>query len=513
MSKTLITPPLSSSISPPLSSSISPPLSSSISPAHLTQLQEVASLMDQIYMTLAKMRYLPASAIKRPPHNINLTLAAEKELDPLVIHLHQILPYVDSDEADGPDFIFGGEFADFRDADDVAQSRDPFYSGWETYGEGKGKWDEDGGEYIRPWVTPLTMMGNHQAVIIYDARKNRIWIIDQERWSSSDYALRGVSEGKQVSKNSMNFDHIPSRPAPEVLKDIIRRYETLEEIPGGGEHSSGFFEYEAVKALYIKHGWPENFDGDAFCIDMVRLKAQDRSKYLSSEPLRQVETYTNWGIYSEIGKIRLETQIAAAKTADEKYALQWELEKNRLYDVRRTRELEEAKGEAEKLCPRGVCIKDGEAILWELRQLDSELEWKRNSVDNNRKWMNSPDNTLERTESFKKSLKKEEVKLGFVEKAYKQCKDEVERLGLIPFPPQGDFERARDSVVRQKKTIEQHREFLVVLEAYLRDLSADAVMARMGVEAEIKSTKRGIANLCASIRQHEKFYADREFAL
>lgn len=143
-----------------------------ISPSQQAQLQEIADLMLQIYETLAAMRYIPTSSIVPGPHEIDLTLAAKLELDPLVIYLHQILPYVCKREIDSPDFIFGGRFADFRDPKDVSKSRDPF-CGILADDRGKGRWDEDGGEYIRPWVTLLSRLGNHQAVIIYDARKSK----------------------------------------------------------------------------------------------------------------------------------------------------------------------------------------------------------------------------------------------------------------------------------------------------------------------------------------------------
>jgi hypothetical protein len=62
------------------------------------QLQEIADLMDDIHVTLAKMQCIPPEAIHRPPHqnpSINLNLAAKFNLDPSIIYLHQILPYVD----------------------------------------------------------------------------------------------------------------------------------------------------------------------------------------------------------------------------------------------------------------------------------------------------------------------------------------------------------------------------------------------------------------------------------
>lgn len=123
------------------------------------QLHEIADLMDDIYTTLAMMQYIPAEAIQRAPHRsppVDVDLAAKLHLDPSIIYLHQILPYIDDHAVEATDFIFGGYFVDFRDAGDVERSRDPFYM------------DDD--SCMKPWVTTLSALGNHQSVILYDAR-------------------------------------------------------------------------------------------------------------------------------------------------------------------------------------------------------------------------------------------------------------------------------------------------------------------------------------------------------
>lgn len=70
------------------------PYTSSLYPHNEDQLQDIASLMDGIYTTLANMTFIPPSAIKRGPHQINVT-AIPCERTPAVIRLMEIMPYVD----------------------------------------------------------------------------------------------------------------------------------------------------------------------------------------------------------------------------------------------------------------------------------------------------------------------------------------------------------------------------------------------------------------------------------
>lgn len=86
------------------------------------------------------------------------------------------------------------------------------------------------------------------SVIVLTSYTDRIHIIDQMEWSTSDPALEGVDEKPSQSENGNNYNHIPSRPAPAVLKDILKWYRTLEIIPGGGEHSSGHWEVRSNHA-------------------------------------------------------------------------------------------------------------------------------------------------------------------------------------------------------------------------------------------------------------------------
>lgn len=87
-----------------------------ISNAQKAQLHEVAQFMLGIYQTLAQMRYLDPKTIQTGPHDISkMRPVYEKHgLDPAIIYLYSILPYVDSRIANTSLFD-GSSFMDFRD--------------------------------------------------------------------------------------------------------------------------------------------------------------------------------------------------------------------------------------------------------------------------------------------------------------------------------------------------------------------------------------------------------------
>jgi len=89
-----------------------------LTPSQKAELHEVADGMLKVYQTLVRMRYLDASLIQEGPHNVDhlLPLYRSLGLDPSIIYLYSILPYVKpGDDGGGGDFFQGGEFADFRD--------------------------------------------------------------------------------------------------------------------------------------------------------------------------------------------------------------------------------------------------------------------------------------------------------------------------------------------------------------------------------------------------------------
>lgn len=203
----------------------------SLSPAQKAQLHQVADLTLDIYETLARMRFLDPQEIIRGPHQPDQELLAEYKqhnLDPSIIYLYSILPYVSRDGGFGRvDFFHGSSFADFRKPETVERGRDPLYASPE------GDFDDENGEYMRPWYTPLSEMGNHQSVIIYDAKQHHIWVIDQEGGSTTDPALCkgwheeepkeesnwGDSDGSSYEEDEEHSDETDSNGSSEFWDD------------------------------------------------------------------------------------------------------------------------------------------------------------------------------------------------------------------------------------------------------------------------------------------------------
>lgn len=285
------------------------------------QLHEVADGMLNIYQTLVRMRYLDAAWICEGPHELaDHELYKSLGLDASIIYLYSILPYIDSHDPAAPrDFYDGSYFADFRNAEDVEESREPSYN------------DE---QLCRPWQTSLNRMVNHGGVLVYDARKHTIAMADQTSDGSTDPNFQkreedhDQSQGPNVQAIEASQEHSNDHPQQEegqppataqdieatvsqeqdersdadqddwiddgedsheeenywaeigrnanfVLRDIKSWYEDLTETPGGGEHTCGVWDEEIVQPLYIKHGWPSaDFDGNAFVVDHLRAVAR-----------------------------------------------------------------------------------------------------------------------------------------------------------------------------------------------------------------------------------------------
>lgn len=169
------------------------------------RLHEVAGLMLEIYRTLAEMRHLRPESIIEGPHDLTAMDATyEKlELDPAVVYLYRILPFVDTDFADGADFFQGGMFFNQVEIGDVTQGRDPFHRLSRPNEHGG---DIENGEYMSPWYTPLSKCGNHSPVMIYDTRQHRIWIVDQILGWSTDPRFSGTRyEGMDLKQEEPSW--------------------------------------------------------------------------------------------------------------------------------------------------------------------------------------------------------------------------------------------------------------------------------------------------------------------
>ncbi|KAL1870047.1 hypothetical protein Plec18167_007565 [Paecilomyces lecythidis] len=471
-------------------------------PDQKAQLHEVADCLLEIYQTLAKMRFIDPEGIQKGPHDIKdlLPLYEQHGLDPSIIYLYSILPYIDTARAGNRDFFHGGEFADFRDHYDVKRGRDPFYASPREDAD----FENENGPYIRPWVTPLSKLGNHQSVIIYDAREHRIWIIDQLGWSSTDRALRGVPKGDEQSANSNSFEHIPSRPAGDVLRDINHWYLTLEELPGGGERSG--LEWSTwdldLKGLYRTHGWPDNFDGDAFQVAQARAYGASRAKYFAEDPLREVDKYKGWtqSVDRQIGEHQ--EKVNKAKTVDEEWSARFGLWKAEQLKKRNEDDLKKAEEAADQRCPGGVCQRKEDLPLWEAERLRHESNWKQESIGAYRNWAEEfKDSDPERARHFRIELHHREKKARIYRTAYEEARADAERLC-----PGKTFQSATGikSLGRQdtKTRIQFHKDLVIVLQRDIQEvrewaaqLPEDAKTAREMVENDIQQQERSIKNM------------------
>lgn len=152
-------------------------VSDTLSAEQKARLHEIADLMLQIYETLAEMQYICPAGIIRGPHNIPdemQQLYKDLELDPSIIYLYSILPYIDGHAADAEGFFQRSHFFNHMKATDVRSGRDPWYR------DPKAGWDDEDGLYMRSWYTPFSRVWERSPVLIYDAREHRIWIANYD---------------------------------------------------------------------------------------------------------------------------------------------------------------------------------------------------------------------------------------------------------------------------------------------------------------------------------------------
>ncbi|KFZ02678.1 hypothetical protein V500_00030 [Pseudogymnoascus sp. VKM F-4518 (FW-2643)] len=399
------------------------------------QLHEVANLMLDIYRTLVHIRYLDPSWIIEGPHNIDdlLPMYRSYDLDASVIYLYSILPYIEPARGKRMDFFQGG---------------------------------------------------NHRSVIIYNARNHCIWIYDQESGGSTDHNLlegckvfsreeyeRSQEESREVSEASGEgeedeeeggddedgeydeggqddededededeentdefYDENDGRPAANVLRDIIKWYHELIELPGDGDESGALWDSEILLPLYPKHGWPsETFDGDAFEVDQVRAAATKVAKESAEQPINEVQKHNAW--VSDVGGYRKRERAdqlarkAAATTDDELWIARWELWKSEEHDRYMVEGLRRSEAAMYNASPARQFQKPDELPLWEERQLRMDSWGKQRELKKIQQ-------EVERLQQASKLQKSSQVKLRYAakqvavyQKAHEAARLDAERL-------------------------------------------------------------------------------------
>ncbi|KAK4122195.1 hypothetical protein N657DRAFT_621398 [Parathielavia appendiculata] len=387
------------------------------------RLHGVAGQMLDIYNTLARMRYLEPEWIQAGPHDVSslMPLYRSLKLDLSIIYLYHILPYVKAPDSDRMDFFMGSSFADFRNEHHVRDGRDPFISG------------NDPEQMMRPWMTPLSMLGNHQCVIVYDAKRHVVGIFDQEDGRSHDPNLReGAAnsdtheqdeEKDDIEAEGENiWDEMDARPARRVLGDIVRWYHELFVTPGGGEIAGQEWNEDLVKPLYRKHGWPgEDFDGDAFLVDQVRADAARVVEYHAEEPFRQVQSLKHRVAELEENRAlampKWQKKLAEAKSLDEEWLVRWEM----WIDELDTRGMRTSLKRAEELFAAGEAQRHENLPQWELREVQVRLSMAKRQLEALKQ---GPSGSAQDQEAIRHAEKKTAIH----ERAYLASLADAERL-------------------------------------------------------------------------------------
>ncbi|KAI5460524.1 hypothetical protein BGZ63DRAFT_387386 [Mariannaea sp. PMI_226] len=516
-----------------------------LNPSKKAQLKEVADLMLEIYRTLARMQYLDPAWIQEGPHGVDddlLQMFESHNLDPCVIYLYSILPYVDTGGVAEVDFFQGSEFADFRRSEHVERGRDPFYDS----------------QVMPPWMTPLSLLGNHQSVIIYDSRKHEIAILDQESGGSTDHNINEVLEAQKDEESDGEkeeeierdeeyydeeegdedededdtdeddggsegpFDEMASRPADRVLRDIVQWYNELIEIPGGGERSGREWAKEIVKPLYTKLGWPEaDFDGEAFLVEQARASAAATAKYNSEELIREAQIYRGYLEESDsLAMHQRRQKLAESKTTDEEWVSRWELwhaESTNCHNVERLKDAEAAR---DRTSIDGHSQKLEELPLWELKQLREDLWSEKRQLKRLEQNFNDISiNEGEINQVVQGKLRRALKRVAIYQKAYEASKNDAERLCPGKSWPSGPGVETLGFDVKARleqltKSIEHSQSWVKDIKNWRTQLPEAATQAKRLAQAKIDQHEGIIKTLeaqkSALVLEMEKLCSENE---
>lgn len=204
----------------------------------------------------------------------------------------------------------------------------------------------------------------------------RVYANQQEQVSDAE----GASEDEEDEADDVNdWDEMEARPASNVLRDIIRWYRELVEVPRRGERTGEESERKIVEPLYRKHGWPgKAFDGDAFQVDQARVYAMERVEYDAGEPLRKLEALRGakkWQGERDAAAMRqAQENFAGATNVDEEWTARWDIWQADL--VAKGREEQIIMAEKTNL----ESLKPEDLPLWELKQVQMHLESEKRTV-------------------------------------------------------------------------------------------------------------------------------------
>ncbi|KAL4993241.1 hypothetical protein BDV10DRAFT_198496 [Aspergillus recurvatus] len=406
---------------------------SSSTPIQKPQLDEVATLMLSIYQSLSEMRYLDPDSIQESPHDLSsiqlLHQSNNINLDPAILYLYSILPYIGEPSIGVTDFFHGVQRAKSFEAEN--------------------------GPYMRPWMTALSILGNHGSVLIYDAKLHRIWVIDQEGWEATDPGVEYDNRNGQAEKptNRNSIEQFPGRPAGDLV-----------ELPGGGEYSgTGWNDDEIdLRNLHRQNGWPDAFDGEGFEVNKARAWFASAARHRANGPRVDMERLRQWreGITQDLEQHRRNIENAAS--IDEEWASRRQHKQNKIFA---------------RQCPGGTRAKDKDLVLREAELLRQEVRIRAEEC-------RSPE--PERARELEVEARVEETEARIYQKAYEAAVAETERLcpGKAFFDTVVELEKEVAEVIAWARRVpEEGLQTKAMVHEMIRDLEgrvkSEEILARV----------------------------------
>lgn len=367
-----------------------------VRPVQESQLQEVASLLEDIYTTLVDLTFMPAVAIKRGPHRINVTAIPCKR-DSAVLRLMEIMPYVDHAElrpsaaAFEADWFYGGEFINYGDTNHLHASCDPYRA--------EGTWHKvkAGQVQLTDWGSG-GWNGDRTHVLLYDTDTNAIQVYEGEHIVSiineeDPMHDREHYAGPALYKHSFSQSLAALRPddfewetwfhAPTFLRRILHAYQSLALTPWetSNREDGWGVNVTIIKALLRKNGWPGSFDPDHFNADLIRARHADPGRGPAEEVYQSIKTLTGppeasgWYPPGTIEHTRnsisgLEQTAHREKNEELRWYWLYRAATDSWTLERQEKELEQAQKIYDQLCPNDVCIVPGDEMLWDFFHLE-----------------------------------------------------------------------------------------------------------------------------------------------
>lgn len=503
-------------------------------PINESQLQEIASLLDDIYMTMINMTFVPPTAIRRGPHEINTTAIICKQ-DPSVRRLMEIMPYIDSfetlehDEVYRRDWLSGGEFIDFRKPEYLEEGCDPLRTRGSIYHD------------LAPTTIPLTSWGHggwngdRTWVLMYHTDINAIRVFEGEQYISlldlDDPSRRSWKDRTDFGLFTHSVEHPIAAmskgvigweewfDAPTLLRRILHAYQSLAWTPweSSGQHytlnrDGGWgVNVTIFKDLLRKNGWPVAFNHDQFNVDVIRAKHVPSKYGPAKAAYKRVEQLeggkeefgeVDVGIIAELNRSisQLEAQNKKERDEQERWTRVFRIQSRRWRLERFVSELATLKDSISQLCPEGLCIKESDEILHEFHSIEKEyLKAQRSTPPGKTCVWDLADQawpiSLPTDELLHNCISKRQREFYWLELAYYQTRTlalshcSITNCSLIPQPTIYEAVAAKTEELEREATNDQKK--AVMMYEWLPNLPESAERARTEFEMEASAAANG----------------------